>query len=375
MSNANEASAYAPGRVELLGNHTDYNQGVVLGAAINRGTTVTGNRRNDGIVQIRSGDFGKVEIPLSKLHPVTEERWANYAFGVVRELMDAGVPVAGFDAEITGDIPIGAGLSSSATLELAMALFLLKLFPWELAPLQLAKACQRAEQRFVGVQCGLLDQMVSLFGRADHAVFYDCRTEEILTVPFPQGLALIIAESGKKRTLASGEYNLRREETHAAARALGVVALRDVTPAILARRNDLPDMVRHRATHIVEENERVWRAIKLLETGDGIGFGRLMNESHKSSRHNFENSTPELDLLVSIAQKLPGVLGARLTGAGFGGATVSLCEGERAEVIATELSERYSTESGITPRIFVYGIADGALRENDSCKQLDPRSA
>ena len=163
-----------------------------------------------------------------------------------------------------------------------------------------------------------------------------------------------------KRALASGEYNLRREETHAAARALGVPALRDVASADLARRSDLPDLVRRRATHVVGEDERVWRAVKLLEAGDGIGLGKLMNESHESSRQNFENSTPELDLLVSIAQKLPGVLGARLTGAGFGGATVTLCERERAQEIATNLSKRYAGQSGITPRVFVCGIAAGA---------------
>src|SRR5438477_7646929 len=350
-------TARAPGRVELLGNHTDYNQGVVLGAAIDRCINVNGNRRDDGMIQIHSHDFGKVEIPLSELRPRSEDRWANYALGVVRELIDLGAPVTGFDAEITGDVPVGAGLSSSAALELAIALFVLKLFPRELAPLQIAKACQRAEHRYVGVQSGLLDQVIALFGQANHAVFFDCRSEEILTVPFPPGLALIVAESGKKRALASGEYNLRREETHAAARALGVPAVRDVASADLARRSDLPDLVRRRATHVVGEDERVWRAVKLLEAGDGIGFGKLMNESHESSRQNFENSTPELDLLVSIAQKLPGVLGARLTGAGFGGATVTLCERERAREIAMELSERYTAESGITPCVFLCRIA------------------
>jgi galactokinase len=360
MSIASEASAYAPGRVELLGNHTDYNEGVVLGAAIDRGINVTGNRRDDGIIQIHSRDFGKLEIPLSELHPLTEARWANYALGVTRELIDLGVPVTGFHAEVTGDVPVGAGLSSSAAFEVAIALFLLKLFPRELAPPEIAKACQRAEHRYVGVQSGLLDQMIALFGRASHAVFFDCRNEKVLTLPFPSGLALIVAESRKERSLASGEYNLRREETHAAARALGVSALRDVTLADLARRSDLPDLVRRRAAHVVEENARVWRAVKLLEVGDGVGLGKLMNDSHESSRDNFENSTPELDLLVSIAQKLPGVLGARLTGAGFGGATVTLCERGRAQEITTELSERYASESGITPRVFVCGIADGA---------------
>jgi galactokinase len=353
--------AHAPGRVELLGNHTDYNEGVVLGAAIDRGINVAGSRREDGMIQIHSHDFGKVEIPLSELRPRSEGRWVNYAFGVVRELIDLGVPVTGFDAEVTGDVPIGAGLSSSAAFELATALFLLKLFPRKLAPLEIAKVCQRAEHRYVGVQSGLLDQVIALFGRANHAVFFDCRSEEILAVPFPPGLALVVAESGKSRALASGEYNLRREETFAAARALGVPALRDVMSADIARRSDLPDFIRRRAAHVVGENERVWRAVKLLEAGDSIGFGKLMNESHESSRQNFENSTAELDLLVSIARQLAGVLGARLTGGGFGGAIVVLCEQSRAQSIMTELSQRYLAATKMPARVFVCKIADGAV--------------
>jgi galactokinase len=360
MSATKKTTAHAPGRIELLGNHTDYNEGVVLGAAIDRGINVTGIRRDDGIIQIHSHEFGEVEIPLSELRPVNEPRWANYALGVIRELIDLGVPVTGVQAEVTGDVPIGAGLSSSAAFELATALFLLKLFPRELAPLEIAKACQRAEHRYVGVQSGLLDQVIALFGRANHVVFFDCRSEEILTVPFPPGLAFVVAESGEKRALVSSEYNLRREETRAAARALGVSALRDVASADLARRSDLPDLVRRRAAHVVEENERVWRAVKLLDAGDAIGFGQLMTESHESSRQNFENSTPELDLLVSIAQKLPGVLGARLTGAGFGGATVTLCDREHSAEVAMELSKRYAVQSGITSHVFVCDIADGA---------------
>jgi galactokinase len=354
------AAAYAPGRVELLGNHTDYNEGVVLGAAIDRGVKVSGWRRDDEVLALRSRDFGEAEIRLSQLRPLEENRWANYALGVTSELIELGVPVTGFEAEVSGDLPVGSGLSSSAAFELSTALFLLKLFPLEIAPLEIAKACQRAEHHFVGVQSGLLDQVTSLFGRPQCAVFFDARTEEIRIVPFPPGLALIIAESGKKRELASGEYNLRREQTHAAASALGVPALRDVTSATLAQREDLPELLRRRAAHIVGENERVWRALQLLEAGDGVGFGNLMNESHESSRRNFENSTPQLDDLVSIAQKLPGVLGARLTGGGFGGATVTLCERARAQKIAAELSRDYEHTSGIAARVFVCDIAGGA---------------
>jgi galactokinase len=350
-------SAYAPGRVELLGNHSDYNEGVVLGAAIERGRTMRGAPRSDGRIVLASEKMGRLEIAASELRPLRENRWANYVLGVARELP---FPATGFSAEISGDLPAGCGLASSAALELATALCLLKMQERELPPLEIAKVCQRAEERFAGVQSGLLDQVTSLFGRADHAVFFDCRTEEVRTIPFPKGLALIIAESGKKRELASGAYNLRRAETRAAADSLGVRALRDVTSAELRSRRDLPELLRRRAAHIVGENERVWSAVPLLQAGDGAGFGALMNASHESSRLNFENSTPELDSLVSIARQLPDVLGARLTGGGFGGATITLCEQNAVEVVAAQLCEGYEDASGQRPRVTISRVAKGA---------------
>ncbi len=352
-------SACAPGRVELLGNHTDYNEGVVLGAAINRVLCVSGVR-NDRAIRIMSGGFGEVETDAGNLRPLRDARWANYALGVAAELRQLGVPIRGFNAEVSGDLPIGSGLSSSAALELATALFLLKLFPFELSRLEIARACQRAEHRYVGVQSGLLDQVISLFGCAQHAVFFDCRTEEIRTLPFPSSLALIIAESGTQRELASGEYNLRRTETQTAAAAFGVRALRDLNPAQINAHGNIPDLLRRRARHVVHENDRVWRAVKVLEVGDGRGFGKLMNESHESSRQDFENSTPELDLLVSIAQELPGVLGSRLTGAGFGGATVTLCQKDAAAAVAQQLARYYASQTGTEPQVFACEIADGA---------------
>ena len=215
MTARSAVSAYAPGRVELLGNHTDYNEGVVLGAAIDRGLTVRGFLRDDGMISLVSQAAGRIEIPAAGVRPLVEQRWANYILGVVSELRALSISIDGFSAEISGDLPAGSGLSSSAALELATALFLLKLYQRELPLLEIAKACQRAEHRFAGVQSGLLDQVTSLYGQADHAVFFDCRTEEVRRIPFPKDLALIIAESGKKRELASGRPTTRGARRHA----------------------------------------------------------------------------------------------------------------------------------------------------------------
>jgi galactokinase len=355
------ASAYAPGRIELLGNHTDYHQGLVLGAAIDRGLTVSGSARSDKAISIASQWNGRrTDIPLSELEPQLEERWANYALGVASELIRAGVRVKGFSAEVSGDLPAGSGLSSSAAFEVATALFLLKLHDLNMPPLEVAKICQRAENRFVGVQSGLLDQVTSIFGRANHAVYLDCRTEEVRPIRFPRELALVIAEPGRQRELAKAGYNERRAQTFEAAHALGVKSLRDVTSDELERRRDLAPLLKRRALHVVQENARVQKGIEVLEANDGAGFGALMNASHDSSRTNFENSTAELDLLVNLARQRPGVLGARLTGAGFGGATVTLCQEGRAAEVAADLATGYSDETGEIARTFICRIAPGA---------------
>lgn len=347
------AEAYAPGRVELLGNHTDYNRGLVLAGAIDRGMRVRGAVRDDRRIALRSS-LGRFEIGCEELRPRTAPGWANYPLGVVSELCRAGIQVGGFSADIESNLPAGCGLSSSAALEVATAFFLLKLFRAEMAPMEIARLCQRAEHRFVGVQSGLLDQATSIFGRAGHVILFDARSEEIRTIPFPPELALVLAESSGKRELVAGFYNQRREETQAATQALGLGALREITPDELARR-ELPSLLRQRAAHIVGENDRVARAIVLLAEHDGSGFGRLMNESHESSRRNFENSTAQLDRLVEVARELPGVFGARLTGGGFGGATVTLCESAAAPQVAEELRR-----AGTATRVFICSPADGA---------------
>ena len=352
--------AFAPGRVELLGNHTDYNEGLVLGAAINRGLTVSGGFRHDGMIKLDSSLMGRVEIAAADLSPQTEATWANYCLGVGRELIDSGLPGEGFEARIEGDLPARSGLASSAALEVATALFLLKLHCRRLSPMELAKLCQRVEQRFVGVRSGLLDQIMSIFGRADHLILFDARSEQVQMIPFPRELAVIIANSGKQRELASGDYNVRREQCYSAARAFGVRALRDISSADLNRRTDLDPRLRQRARHIVGENERVERAIQLLTHRKARELGELMNESHQSSRENFENSTPELDLLVELARNVPGILGARLTGAGFGGAIVALCDRGKAGAASGELQRAYRQKTGIKSDMFACEIGPGA---------------
>ncbi|HJT81926.1 MAG TPA: galactokinase [Chthoniobacterales bacterium] len=353
--------AYAPGRIELLGNHTDYNQGLVLGAAIDRGLTVTVEQRDDDTIIIRSSITGEVAVSLPELQPQDgDRRWANYPLGVAAELRSLGVPIPGFSAVVEGDLPAGNGLSSSAAFEVATALCLLKMTKHELPRLQLAKICQRAEHRFAGVKSGLLDQVTCIFGEAGHVVYFDCRSEEVRTLPFPSNLAFVIAESGAPRELSSGKYNIRRRETATAARILGLNALRDISLKDLEQRTDLDPELQKRARHVVGENERVSRAAELLAAGREQELGELMNASHESSRVNFENSTPELDLLVELARGLTGVLGARLTGGGFGGATITLCRREHAPAVATALTKAYQDRTKIRTRPFVTGAAAGA---------------
>lgn len=357
------STAHAPGRVELLGNHTDYNEGYVLSAAINHGVRAEGSATGDHRIRLTTdGGHPPVEAVFDALRPIEGTgAWANYPLGVVEALRADGIPLGGFEARFASDLPIGAGLSSSAALEVATATLLRKLFPFERTPIQIARLCRQAENRFVGVNCGLLDQVSSVFGRAGHIVFLDCRTESVETVPFPADLALLITHSGVKHALVGGEYNERRAQCFEAARILGVPMLRDTDRAGLnAARDRMPDVTFRRAMHVVGENERVLAGIDLLRRNDGSGFGALMFDSHESSRIHFENSAPELDVLVDLARSLPGILGSRLTGGGFGGATVSLVRSDQVGVLAAELAERYRAATGNPGRCWVCEPSDGA---------------
>ncbi|MGC3990021.1 MAG: galactokinase [Chthoniobacteraceae bacterium] len=355
-------SAFAPGRVELLGNHTDYNEGVVLSAAIGYGVTMTGSVLPEAVAKVASATLDRrSEVSLNALIPSETEEWANYVFGVAKGLRDEGYQIGGFDVDVASDLPLGAGLSSSAALEVATGTFLKKAYQLEISPLALAKVCKRAENEFVGVNCGLLDQVSSVFGKSQHAIFLDCRAETVTNVPFPAGVELLITHSGVKHALVGGEYNERREQCFDAAKRLGAVALRDVSmEQLVAAKESLPELSYRRALHVVGECERVTHGVEFLRHGDVKGFGTLMFDSHESSRVNFENSTPELDALVAIALEEPKVLGCRLTGGGFGGATVSLVMSDAVEEITQSYIFKYRERTGHECQVYRCRIADGA---------------
>jgi galactokinase len=352
-------TAYAPGRAELLGNHTDYNEGYVLAVAVDRGLVLTGTPRGDRTIKLHSHELNQNEsVSIDHLASEKVVDWSRYTLGVVDQFLRHGIPVGGFEADISGNLPHGAGLSSSAALENATVLFLLKAFGGKLDPMQIARFSQMAEHDFVGVRCGLLDQISSLMSKNGEVTFIDCRTFEIDHVPLDGGsVSIIIANSGVKHSLVEGEYNTRRTDCEAAARAIGVPALRDVPMSLLEKfKSRLSDRIYRRALHIVGENERVLAGVEALRRNDIATFGRLMYQSHESSRLHFENSCPELDLLVETARRTPGVLGARLSGGGFGGATINVIEKSHEDKVVRALT---AALPGV--RCLITRAADGAL--------------
>jgi galactokinase len=360
-----QITSFAPGRVELLGNHTDYNAGVVMSGAIQYGVTAQAAAGEAGLVELASGDFKEsIRLPVYELESIDKSSWARYPAGVVLALAELGVTVpGGLKLTFTSDLPSGAGLSSSAALEVATALAVLAAAEKNgtLSTLEIAKLCKQVENEFVGVSCGLLDQVSSAFGKAGHTIYLDCRTEGVENVPAPAGVALLVAHSGVAHRLTGGEYNERRAQCFSAAEKLGVPFLRDVDSATLeANAAKLTDLELSRARHIVGENERVFEGIGHLRAGNAAAFGKLMFASHRSSMENFANSTPELDALVDIAAGIEGVYGSRLTGGGFGGATVSLVDAARAEEISRQLAEQYAARTGNKTTIYPCVLGDGA---------------
>lgn len=359
--------ARAPGRVEFIGNHTDYNGGAVLGVAIDRYVWAAAALNPAGGWRLFSvGGTAVLELPSD---PVTKysgtDSWANYPLGVWRSLRDFSLPQPpGFDLLVDSNLPPGAGLSSSAALELAVAVALASLAgKTDLPPAQLAALGRHAENHYVGVPCGILDQGTSAFGRAGHLVHIDCRGPVFSHVPFPEVAHLWIFNTREKHALIDGLYARRHEESLAAAKALGVALLADLTPAQLQARNGgLPSKLAKRARHIVEEQARVQETVTALQRGDLAVVGRLLTASHRSSQHLFENSTPALDQLVDLLEQHPAVFGARLTGGGFGGAVMALTRDNFTEADAAQIGRSYAANHERPPEMLHLQTADGARR-------------
>ena len=354
----------APGRVNLIGEHTDYNDGYVLPAAIDRHVVIAAAPRTDRQVRLHAVDFqGSSEFSLDDIRFDQRQRWSNYPRGVAWALQQAGYALTGCELCITGDVPIGAGLSSSAAIEVATAYAFQLLGGLTLDGVKRALLCQKAENEFVGMRCGIMDQYIISLGKRGHALLIDCRSLEYRLVPVPAGCSLIICDTKKRRGLVDSEYNTRRQECEAGAKALGLRALRDITPEeFQARQGVLDAVTRKRCRHVVTEDQRVLDAVQALEAGDLAQFGRLMNASHLSLRDDYEVSCPELNAMVEAAQAQRGVLGARMTGAGFGGCTVNLVLNEAAEGFQHSVARTYTKATGLVPEIYVCTAEEGVQR-------------
>jgi galactokinase len=374
----------APGRLEMLGNHTDYNDGLVMSVAVDRYIIMSSSPRTDGKVELVTSAFpGAEKFSFNDLKKNPAAPWANYVKGVLEQLRKRGVNFSGFNAAIHGTIPLGAGMSSSAALEVATALTVRKLFPFALsatglkpAPerdkkgelpsvvpqerLELAKLCRAAENQFVGVNCGILDQISSLFGKASNVIDIDCSSLMVEHAPMP-GEAIIVCNSGVKHELVGGEYNELRQNCENAAKKLGAKFLRTVElKTVEANKAKLTQREYECARHVTSEIARVVAGARALRDGDHQQFGQYMFQSHESSRDFLKNSTRELDILVELARKAPGIIGARLTGGGFGGATINLVSHHQAAPFIEFMSRDYEKQTGVKMTPLVCQIVDGA---------------
>ncbi|MCA9898094.1 MAG: galactokinase [Anaerolineales bacterium] len=373
----------APGRVNLIGEHTDYNDGFVLPMAIDRGIWLSLRPRDDDQVSVHSLDFGETAVfdlnALATQPPAGSRQkqaqnanlrevgvWAEYLKGVAWALQEAGHTLRGWEGVMTGNVPKGAGLSSSAALELATARAFQQVsgFAWDAA--QMAKLSQRAENKWVGVNCGIMDQMISASGQAGHALLIDCRSLETQSVPLPpaldgSGTAVVILDTTTRRGLVDSAYNERRQQCEEAATYFGVSALRDVSISqFLAEADNLAPLTRRRAKHVITENLRTLNAAKAMQNADAALLGQLMNESHTSLRDDFEVTNEALNIIVDIAQAQDGCFGARMTGAGFGGCAVALVHEAKVASFVTAVSDQYHQQTNRSPKIYVCQPSDGA---------------
>jgi galactokinase len=359
----------SPGRVNLIGEHTDYNEGFVLPAAVDRAIVFAIALRPDTICRMHAADMrqdyqGRVDPPVK-----APQSWPNYILGVVDQMVKAGYPVSGFDCVFGGDVPPGAGMSSSAALEGGIAVALNELQGLGIDPLTLTRMAQKAEHEFIGVRCGIMDQFINIHGRQGHVVRLDCRSLEYEYVPFVgDDLRIVVCDSRVRRSLASSEYNIRRSQCEAGVAVLraahpSVRSLRDATPEMLRQhRSAMGDLVYRRSSYVVEENARVVRACAHLRAGDFAAFGKEMDASHAGLRDDYEVSCQELDTLVELARTQEGVLGARMMGAGFGGCTINLVASAHLPKFVSGVTGGYARTTGKEPGIHAMSIAGGTAR-------------
>ncbi len=359
----------APGRVNLIGEHTDYNEGFVMPAAINFSTFVAITKRDDQVLKIHSDIFKEeAEIDLAQDATPGRKHWSDYPLGVAIKLKEAGHNISGANLLVHGEVPLGSGLSSSAAIEVSTGLALLDISGVEIDRLELAKICQKAENEFVGARTGLMDQFIACFGKADHAVMLDCRSLESRALPLPDEVKPVVCNTMVKHELASSEYNARREQCEEGVRVLSqhlpnVNSLHNVTPDDVERfRVELGKVVFKRCLHVTTENNRVLRAANALRDRDLKTFGKLMNESHQSLRDDYEVSCKELDVMVDLAKPIEGVFGARMTGGGFGGCTINLVAVDAVDEFTQTIKNGYAEATGKHPQVYVCSAADGAER-------------
>lgn len=363
----------APGRVNLIGEHTDYNDGFVMPAAIDLYTYVAIKPRDDRKLFIHSEDFSeRCEFDLDEPAPSARAHWSDYVRGVAVILERAGYRLRGADLAIRSDVPIGAGLSSSAAIEVATGLAMLENSGIEIDRVELAKLCRQAENEFVGMRCGIMDQFISCCGKAGTALMLDCRSLEYRSLPIPNHVRLVICNTMVKHELAASEYNTRRAECEAAVRYFadrvpGVRALRDVTLDDFASHGrELSGALIKRCRHVISENARVAKAANAFELGDLEALRPLMSESHRSLRDDYQVSCEELDVMVELASQLEGVYGSRMTGGGFGGCTINLVSADRVARFKESITRGYQQATGILPQVIVCSAAGGAARQIDS---------
>jgi len=368
ISSADSYLYFAPGRVNLIGEHTDYNGGYVFPCALNFGTYLGVRKSDDNTVKLASVNFDyTAQIPLSEIQRKHEGQWVNYPLGVINEFLKLGVKISGLEMLFYGNVPNGAGLSSSASIEIVTALAINELFHVGLDGVALAKLGQRAENQFVGVNCGIMDQFASAMGKKDSAIFLDCNTLHYKIVPLKlNGYALVISNTNKRRGLADSKYNERRGECEKAVdyikKARNISLLGEITEdSFYLIDQQIPDeTIKKRARHVVTEIKRTVDAVKELSAGNLDRFGALMNGSHDSLRDDYEVTGFELDTLVDEARKIPGVIGSRMTGAGFGGCTVSLVAKDQVNAFMDTVGRNYQTRTGLKADFYIAEIDDGA---------------